>query len=69
MCKCTQATVGRLHHSQFTAMYDWNDLRFFLEVVRRGKLTGAAAVLDVNHTTVARRIEALEQRLGAPSLP
>lgn len=65
MCKYTQATVGRLHHSQFTAMYDWNDLRFFLEVVRRGKLTGAAAVLDVNHTTVARRIEALEQRLGA----
>lgn len=46
-------------------MYDWNDLRFFLEVVRRGKLTGAATVLDVNHTTVARRIEALEQGLGA----
>jgi DNA-binding transcriptional LysR family regulator len=46
-------------------MYDWNDLRFFLEVARRGKLTSAATALDVNHTTVARRIEALEQRLGA----
>lgn len=46
-------------------MYDWNDLRFFLEVARRGRLSAAAAALDVNHTTVARRIEALELRLGA----
>ena len=46
-------------------MYDWNDLRFFLELSRRGRLTRAARKLHVDHTTVSRRIAALENDLNA----
>lgn len=45
-------------------MFDWNDLKYFLEVARRGKLSAAALRLGVDHTTVARRIAALEEELG-----
>jgi DNA-binding transcriptional LysR family regulator len=45
-------------------MFDWNDLRFFIEVTREKSLSGAAAKLGVNHTTVARRIQALEENLA-----
>ncbi|MDR6865909.1 DNA-binding transcriptional LysR family regulator [Microbacterium resistens] len=41
-----------------------DDLLTFLAVARSGRYTGAAAVLGVNHTTVARRIESLETALG-----
>ena len=44
-------------------MFDWNDLRAFLAVAREGSTLGAARVMGVNQTTVARRIEALEQAL------
>lgn len=44
-------------------MYDWNDLRCFLAVAREGSTLAAARILDLNQTTVARRIEALEQAL------
>jgi DNA-binding transcriptional LysR family regulator len=44
-------------------MYDWNDLRYFLELSRQGKLVRAAARLQVDHTTVSRRITALEKQL------
>ncbi|MBV1901441.1 MAG: LysR family transcriptional regulator [Kordiimonadaceae bacterium] len=47
-------------------MFDWNDLRYFLEVARRGKLSAAAVRIGVDHTTVARRISALEEKLGIP---
>ncbi|TNE67314.1 MAG: LysR family transcriptional regulator [Alphaproteobacteria bacterium] len=47
-------------------MFDWNDLRYFLELARRGKLAAAALRLGVDHTTVARRIAALEDALGLP---
>jgi len=46
-------------------MYDWNDLRFFLELSRRGRLISAARKLHVDHTTVSRRIAALEGGLNA----
>lgn len=44
--------------------FDWNDLRAFLAVAREGSTLGAAKVMGVNQTTVARRIEALEQSLA-----
>ncbi len=44
-------------------MYDWNDLRYFLELSRQGKLIKAAVRLHVDHTTVSRRIAALESQL------
>ncbi|MDB5527132.1 MAG: hypothetical protein JWR51_235 [Devosia sp.] len=45
--------------------YDWNDLKFFLEVVRGGTLSAAARALSCDHVTVGRRVVALEQALGA----
>lgn len=44
---------------------DWDGLRYFLAVARAGTLSGAARELRVEHTTIARRIDALERELGA----
>lgn len=44
---------------------NWDDMRFFLALCREGSVTGAGRSLGVNHTTVARRISALEDNLGA----
>ncbi|WP_240665984.1 LysR family transcriptional regulator [Agromyces sp. LHK192] len=41
-----------------------DDLLVLLAVARAGRYTSAAAELGLNHTTVARRIEALEAALG-----
>jgi len=46
------------------AHYDWNDLYFFLAVARAGRLTVAARRLGVEHSTVSRRIAALEGALN-----
>lgn len=44
---------------------DWDDLRYLLAVARHGSLSAAARALGVNHSTVLRRISALEARVGA----
>lgn len=44
-------------------MMNWDDLRYFLALVDCGTLTGAARRLQVEHTTVARRIDTLEAAL------
>lgn len=43
---------------------DWNDLRYFLATARTGTLSGAARALGVRHTTISRRLTALEAALG-----
>jgi DNA-binding transcriptional LysR family regulator len=43
---------------------NWDDFRFFAAVARAGSVRGAAAELQVNPSTVTRRLEALESRLG-----
>jgi DNA-binding transcriptional LysR family regulator len=43
---------------------DPHDLLVLLAVARSGRFTAAAAALGLNHTTISRRIAALEQRLG-----
>ena len=42
---------------------DWDDVRYFLAVARHGSVRAAAAQLEVNHTTVLRRIAQLEAQL------
>jgi DNA-binding transcriptional LysR family regulator len=42
----------------------WDDLRFFLAVVRAGQLARAAGRLGVDATTVGRRLRRLEAALG-----
>ncbi|MDO8788286.1 MAG: LysR family transcriptional regulator [Sulfuritalea sp.] len=44
---------------------DWDDLRHALAIGVAGSLAGAARALGVNHTTVLRRLDALEARLGS----
>ena len=42
----------------------WDDLRIFLAVVRCGSFNLGARSLGVNQSTVSRRIDAFEERLG-----
>lgn len=42
----------------------WDDLRYFLALARTGTLSEAARTLGVNHATVSRRIQALEDACG-----
>ena len=43
---------------------DWNDIRYFLAIAEAGTLAGAGRVLGVQHSTVGRRLDALEHALG-----
>jgi DNA-binding transcriptional LysR family regulator len=43
---------------------DWNDLRYLLAIARAGTFAGAARRLDVDQTTIARRLNAMEGALG-----
>ena len=45
-------------------MLDWDDLRFFLAIARRGNLSAAAKDLRVAQSTVGRRLASLEASLG-----
>jgi len=45
---------------------DWDGLRVFLAVARAGRISVAARKLGVEHTTVSRRLAALEAAIGAP---
>jgi DNA-binding transcriptional LysR family regulator len=55
-----------------TETLDWNDVRFFLETARAGRMSRAGKRLGVSHTTVARHIERIEallqNRLFEPGL-
>ena len=46
----------------------WDDLQFFLSLARTGLLSSAARRLDVDATTVGRRIRRLEIQLGGQTL-
>ncbi len=43
---------------------DWNDIRVAYEVARRGTLSAAAEALNIHHSTVLRRVNALEKSLN-----
>lgn len=45
-------------------MTNWDDYRIFLAAARAGTVTGAAKRLGVNHSTVSRRITAMEETAG-----
>src|SRR5215211_9374586 len=51
-------------HSTNRHRIDWEDLRFVLAVADASSLAAAARALGVNHTTVLRRVNAFEERLG-----
>lgn len=43
---------------------EWNDLRLILAIGRTGSLTGAARELKNDHSTVFRKLGAIEKRVG-----
>jgi DNA-binding transcriptional LysR family regulator len=45
---------------------NWDDLRFLLRAATAKTLAGAARATGVEHTTIGRRLSALERALGAP---
>lgn len=45
---------------------NWDDARVLLAVLRTGSLSGAARSLRCSHSTVRRRLDALERSVGVP---
>ena len=46
------------------AMFDWNDLKYFLAVARHGSTIAAGKALGLSQSTVQRRLSELERRIG-----
>jgi DNA-binding transcriptional LysR family regulator len=46
------------------SMNNWDDLKFVLAIAKAGGLAKAARGLSVTHSTVSRRLSALEKRMG-----
>lgn len=44
---------------------DWNDFKIILALARGGSVAGAARILAIDHSTVSRRLAALEEAMGA----
>ncbi len=55
---------ARIAGTEPSSSLQWDDVRYFLALAREGSLSAAARRLGVEHTTVARRADALEQALG-----
>lgn len=47
---------------------DWDDARMFLAFAREGSFSAAAKRLGVQHSTISRRVHALEKGLATPLL-
>ncbi|MDM0113985.1 LysR family transcriptional regulator [Variovorax sp. J22R133] len=45
-------------------MLDWNDLKYFVAVARHGSTLAAGRALEVDQSTVQRRLTALERHIG-----
>lgn len=62
--RISAADVPMPHAASRTEL-DWGDLQHFVAVCDAGAVSRAAASLGVNHSTVLRRLAALEQAVGA----
>ena len=56
----------RPQDSRTAPPFDWEAIRLFLSVVRGRSLAGAAQRLELDVSTVSRRLDRLEERIGAP---
>ena len=59
-----RATIEIVHELCENAEVEWDDLRYVLALSRVKTLSLAGASLGVSHTTVGRRLRAIEARLG-----
>jgi DNA-binding transcriptional LysR family regulator len=55
-----------LHNCMTQAMFDWNDLKYLVAVARHHSTIAASRALQVNQSTVQRRLGELERRIGQP---
>ena len=44
---------------------DWNDFKVLLALARGGSIAAAARALGLDHSTVSRRLTALEDSIGS----
>ena len=67
---CRPASRIGISQSAFANMQappdDWNELRLVLAISRAGALAGAAKALGIDHSTVYRRLQAIEAKLAVP---
>ncbi|MBC7469467.1 MAG: LysR family transcriptional regulator [Ramlibacter sp.] len=47
-------------------MFDWDDLKHFLAVARHGSTSAAGRAIQVDQSTVQRRLTEFERRIGQP---
>src|SRR5258705_1079573 len=47
---------------------DWNDVRVFLAVARKGSMRAGGRALGLSQPTIARRLAAFEATFGGPAL-
>jgi DNA-binding transcriptional LysR family regulator len=45
-------------------VFEWDDLRIFLAILRGRSVRAASKLLNVSHSTVSRRLQAMEEQLG-----
>ena len=45
-------------------VFEWDDLRFFLAIYRGSSVRAASKLLGVSHSTVSRRLQAMESQIG-----
>ena len=63
-----ECKIADMAHSLRTSVPNADDLLILLAVARTGRFTTAGESLGLNHTTVSRRIAALERVLGGHAL-
>jgi DNA-binding transcriptional LysR family regulator len=56
--------MRKIRSHQRTDGLSWEDLRTILAIARCGSLSGAARMLEIEHSTVFRRLDDIEKRLG-----
>jgi DNA-binding transcriptional LysR family regulator len=54
----------KLSPSNLLATLSWDDLRIVKAIGEHGGLAAAAAILGLNHSTISRRLSAVEDSLG-----
>jgi DNA-binding transcriptional LysR family regulator len=59
------AVAYRFRCCDDAAVFDWDDVRYFLTLQRHATLAAAGAALSLDPTTVGRRLVKLEDELGA----
>jgi DNA-binding transcriptional LysR family regulator len=58
-----QSQAAHLHSPN---MFDWDDLKYFVAVAHHQSTLAASRALQVNQSTVQRRLAELERRVGLP---